>query len=235
MRRALVIGVFVTLAGMSGWRVGLPFGPRTAYDVAHDRIVARLELDADLGPRWEARVSEVCAWPRMLRGMFCAEAIGDLEFDVSRKGVSRLDRDSQVQRIAIINEMIAKGDEATCQALTRDEGSSRELRAVFDKLSDESRDAFVEIGVVAIGAELRGTPAERLDSREVEVAQRVFDEGLAQKDRGRMFVAFVTRNSLSASESCWAGKTIYGRIAEMPEPHRGVLAVYAHLPKGAAR
>lgn len=232
MKPLLTLG-FVVLAVVvaAGFGVG-PFAPKGPYELALDRITVSIEADPELAPRLHERYRAACSWPSVLATFLCREARGEVDFQLAQKGVPRLDRETQVQRNVFLAELLSTLDDVSCGALGRQEGGTRGFRAAVGRLPAESVDRLVDLTVAAVAAELRATPPEKLGEPEVAAAQVEFQRGLDKESRSRLIVmSLVPRTAapMSDADACWVGKTVYGRVAAMPEPHRSVMAV--HLAK----
>lgn len=229
MKTLMALGLVVLLAIVAwGMQIG-PFTPKTAYAATLERIMTRLKEDPDIRKRLEGRLRESCSAP-VLPQVFCREAHFKVGFDLAQKGTGRLDRESATRRVVLLSEFLATVDEAACGALgQKDGGGTAGFRTAFERLSAQRLHEWEDLAVKAVTAELRGTPAEVLGDQEIAAAQAELLKGLDSQTRGRLTAMHImkkTDQNLSAQDACWVGRTIFGRVAEMPEPHRSIMAIH---------
>jgi hypothetical protein len=229
MKAMMMLGLAVLVGIVAYGFLASSFAPRSVYAATLDSIMTRLQADPEIRAGLEARLRQACSAP-VLPQVFCRDAHSRVAFELAQKGAGRLDREAATRRVLLLSSFLVTLDEPACGALgRRDAGGTAGFRAAFERLPVERLRDWEDLAVAAVTAELRGTPAEPLDEQEVAAAQTEFARGLDAQARGRLTAMRIVKNDdrgLSDHEVCWVGRTVYGRIAEMPEPYRSVMAVY---------
>ncbi len=202
-----------------------PVASRSPYALAVDRITARVQADSDLAVRFDDRLRRRCRWPRLAWPLVCGAQQQRLGFELAQRGMARLDRTALSRRAVLLSDLLHAADERTCAALGQARRGAANFRQAFEALGQAAIEEWVELSVRAIAAELRDTPREAVSQEDVARAQREFLRTLSDHSVARL-ARVPDDDRVSDADACWIGRTLYTRLAAMPEPYRGILALH---------
>ena len=207
------------------WAFGAgPSASESPYARAVDRITARVHADADLAMRFDDRLHGRCRWPRLAWPLVCGAQQQSLGFELAQRGLARLDRAALSRRAVLLSDLLHAADERTCAALGQARRGTANFRQAFEALGQAAIEEWVDLSVRAIAAELRDTPREAVSQKDIARAQREFARTLSEHSVARL--AKLPGDGVSDADACWIGRTLYARLAAMPEPYRGILALH---------
>jgi hypothetical protein len=144
---------------------------------------------------------------------------------LSDKGLSRLDDDSVVAFYSAYAQLLARADEATCEAIATETASPDAVGKLIDGLGEPSRTRFLEAIAMAALAELEQRPAPTLTQAEVDDAEEQF-VGTLTPDEQQKLAAFATQTDPSLRDLCFWRRKYPSSLSVLKEPQRHVLARY---------
>ncbi|GAC1647208.1 MAG: hypothetical protein NVS4B3_00900 [Gemmatimonadaceae bacterium] len=146
--------------------------------------------------------------------------------DLARKGIYRLD-DSVLVRLSILTGRIVNGaPTAECAAIARRPllmqlvGSPHALTSVDSSTATQ----YLDLQFRGAVAELEHVPARQPTDSAVLDAMTVIMTRLSPATRARLGRVFANMAIASDADACWAARTMYDHLREIPEPRRSVLA-----------
>lgn len=188
-------------------------GPRppnlSRFDAAFERQVAAFE--------------GVPAFRAQLAGLPAKELRQAIQ-TLAAKGMRRLPDDRLQARTRIVGRMLEGLDVETCSAMA----TGRQNEAVHDAallaLDPDSLDAWVALSFEAARAELEKRPVSRPTAQELQLSLDVLFKRVPEADAGRLRVALAGLASQPPAEACWAARTTYAAVPDLPAPAARVLA-----------
>lgn len=140
-------------------------------------------------------------------------------------GLHRLEDRFLVEHAELMGRALAEAPEDLCAAVAQWRASSRQYWSLLGGLSPSGMRRFLEVLRAGVMAELRGrTPWPAPDPEEVSTAFSLLGERLPEPARDSLLRVLSPQASPSPAESCWAERTLYGSVPQVPDPWRAVLA-----------
>lgn len=150
---------------------------------------------------------------------------------LSRLGIRRLDVEHLLSRVRILKKLYDAASLDVCAAWTLGNVSPDQVMPLLESLDSASLATWAEMSVLAMAAELRGSPPPFTAADEDVTA--AFDEissSLSTLESERFWNVLEGIDSASVSDVCWFGRTMYTVAASLPVARRGkVLKVLAAL------
>jgi len=139
-------------------------------------------------------------------------------------GVNRLD-DARLRAYFVAwGDMLARLDQQTCAAIARGDVEPDAMQVALSYIPAREAGDFLNALLTAEAAEQENAEIPPLDSAAVALASNEFYASLSDEDRQRYVRIGEAGDQLSDEDRCWAGRTVFGRIGTLPEPHASVWA-----------
>jgi hypothetical protein len=152
------------------------------------------------------------AFQQRTQGMTEAQA-SDLFGELVGKGGARLDDSTLMARYAALGEVLAKADEATCEAIAQGKSSVEQFETALGQISDGGQAAFLDSQYRAAVAELQQAKFELLSKQDAEAAKIRFGEmGSTQKQ------------GTAHGENCWMARKAFAAVSDLEEPYNRMWA-----------
>jgi hypothetical protein len=133
-------------------------------------------------------------------------------------GIPRLADGLVVERALLVRDALTRADEPTCAAAWRGETPEQAARLVL-LLPPAGLERWSEIAVESAEALLRDDPPHALDVGELESALDQLMLRVTERDAPagqRLQAAFEEPGPIAPADACWAVRTLYQALAELP-------------------
>jgi len=217
-RRAAAALAAVLLAGLgvawaAGWlgALGRTLDERQA-SAARDGIVAEVFAPVLARPEFAARA----------QGASDAEQQA-LLFELARDGLARLPDATLLERLALLRDVAAHGDERTC-AMVLVGGTPAAAEDVLAALDEATLRRWLALSRDAVLATLRDDPARPLAPEEAERARAALVGALEPDDAERFEAALRSLAGLSQSEACALARAALEAASDLPPQDRQLVA-----------
>jgi hypothetical protein len=151
-----------------------------------------------------------------------AEAVTN---DLMIKGIARLDDASLLTRAAVLAEMLAAADEATCGAIALGAAKPGQFDAALERLAAPRQAAFQDSLYRAALAELKQTPAPQVSQAQLKAAEdRFAATSFTEADLPRLERINKAPGAPPAPDACWMARKKYAAVGGFEEPYNRVLA-----------
>lgn len=140
-------------------------------------------------------------------------------------GLHRLEDRPLVEHAELMGRALAEAPEELCAAVAQWRATSRQYWSLLGGLSPSEMRRLLDVLRAGVMAELRGRTAwPAPDPEAVITAFSLLGERLPEPARDSLLRVLSPRASPSPAESCWAERTLYGSVPQVPDPWRAVLA-----------
>jgi hypothetical protein len=146
-----------------------------------------------------------------------------LLFELARDGVARLPDEALLERLALLREVAASGDEATC-AMVLVGGPPAAAAELLAALDDGTLRRWLALSRDAVLANLRGDPARPLAPEDAERARAALVGALSPADAERFDAALRAPAGLSRREACALARATLEAAAALPAADRQLVA-----------
>lgn len=226
----------VLAAGLGIWTLGSE-GGRAAGTAAPDGASgggAAVELGDLSGAHARVGRNHVAALADSLDRLQVGDSLesllrqaGGLEWTrrVGFAGLHRLPDRPVVEHAELMGKALRAAPEELCSAVARWRASSGQYWTLLSGLSAEEMRRLLEILRAGVMAELRDrSPLPEPGAGEVSEAFSMLGDRMPETSRDSLLRVLSPAASPTASESCWAERTLYGGVLRIPDPWRAVLA-----------
>lgn len=175
-------------------------------------------------------------WDRsMTAGELADYQIGSMRGRIS-PGVARLD-DARLRAYFVAwGDMLARVDLSTCAAIARGEVEPDVMQIALSYIPAREAGGFLDALLTAEAAEQQHAEIPPLDSAAAVLADSAFFASLSDEDQQRYVRVSRGGDQLSDEDRCWAGRTVFGKVGTLAEPHATVWArSVAHEMAGQIR
>lgn len=140
-------------------------------------------------------------------------------------GMERLPDRHVVTHAELMGEALSAAPEEVCAAAVGWRATPEEYWRLLGGLSPEAMASLLGIFRAGVMAELRDRAARPApDPEAVNTAFAMLGEGLSAAVYDSLLQVLSLDASPLPSESCWAERTLYNRVQQLPDPWRAVLA-----------
>lgn len=140
------------------------------------------------------------------------------------KGMRRLPDERLDERTALVGRMLQGLDVGTCSDLVTGRQSAAVHDAAVVVLDPDSVDRWVALVFEAARSELEARPAPEVSEGELRLALSVLFKSVPEAEQERLRQGLAALEDASPPEACWAARTTYAAVPQIPRPLRGVLA-----------
>jgi hypothetical protein len=144
------------------------------------------------------------------------EQVSDLFGDLVGKGVARLDDSTLLTRFAALGEVLAKADDATCEAISQGKASTEQFESALGQISEAGQTGFFDSQYRAAVAELKQTKPVLLSKTDGEAVALRVGQALSAQDRSRV--------QAGSAHRCWMVRRAYAAVTELEEPYNRMWA-----------
>jgi hypothetical protein len=152
------------------------------------------------------------AFQQRTQGMTEAQ-VADLFGELVEKGAARLDDSTLMARYAALGEVLAKADEAACEAIAQGKTSVEQFETALGQISDGGQAAFLNSQYRAAVAELQQVKFELLSKQDAGVAKKRFGEIVSTQEQVTAHV-----------ENCLIARKAFSAVTDLEEPYNRMWA-----------
>ncbi len=210
----VVIGVGLLIVVAVRWvregsRVARDRDPLAAYEEALDQRIEALKDAPGLARAIEGLPPE----DRRARVL-----------ELALRGIPRLPDAALVQRAFLVGRLLAGLDDATCGAVVTGKAAPFRLARAIASLAPGARDAWLDLTVEAVRAELAQTPEPFVEPGPVRDAISALMSRHTADDARALQQSLAKLRALEPAEACRVGRVIYDEVPVLGAPHDHVLA-----------
>ncbi len=220
MRRALPI-----LAALLAVAAGIVFWMRMRGPEAQDAAPKPPSLsrfDAAF-QRHLTQLAQVPAFREQLDGLPPKELRAAIQ-SLAARGMRRLPDERLDVRTRVVGRMLDALDVQTCSAMATGKQNEAVHDAAVLVLDPASLEDWVALSFEAARAELEAAPDRRPSPTELQLALKALFERVPEADAERLRQALGDLGGQPPAEACWAARTTYASVQELPPPVARVLA-----------
>ncbi len=181
---------------------------------------------------FDRTVRELVADPRYVAAMQAAgsqDAALRKGFALSMDGLLRLDDAALERRLTLLSAIMDASDASACAALARPDpanpkATSDAVMAGLEKLLAEQIEAWFDFSLRSTKASLDKAPLRAVAPQQSQAAFEALLQRLPETERSRMTRTLSEARQANASDMCWAGRTLYRQVLQLPQAQRSVLA-----------
>jgi hypothetical protein len=151
------------------------------------------------------------------------EEMSQISMELARKGLVRLDDDQLLVRTRIYKELLDMASEQECAALELGTATSPQMFEMLNRLNQSSMDAWVDVSLAALRAELTETIEPAITEEQQSRALKALAAQLTQKERDRISPILEGRSTI-IQEVCWGGRKLLETALALPDSYRRVWA-----------
>jgi hypothetical protein len=144
------------------------------------------------------------------------DQVSDLFGDLVGKGTARLDDSTLLTRFAALGEVLARADDATCEAISQGTASSEQFETALGQISEAGQAGFLDSQYRAAVAELKQIKPVLLSKQDAEAAALQVGQALSAQD--------VSQVQAGSAHRCWMAKRAYAAVTELKEPYNRMWA-----------
>ncbi len=218
MKRVLLVAVLLLVLLFAWWFRGrlAPETPETPRAPNLSRFDAAFEQHlAELAP--------LPAFRETLEGLPRAELRAAIQV-LAAKGMRRLSDEQLLLRTRLVGRMLDGLDAATCRAMVTGEQNETVHDTAVIVLDPESLEQWTALSFEAARAELEQVPATSASPAELQLALAALFQRFPEAEGERLRQALAKLSEQPPAEACWAARTMYAAVPELPAPISKVLA-----------
>jgi hypothetical protein len=170
-----------------------------------------------------ARLASHPEFRQRVNGLPAGEA-REIGQQLALRGLRRLTDDELAARARVLGRILRLSDTATCAAIVNS-GVTPGLESAIRQLPDDDMQEWLELVFESTVAEVEQRRAPHSPTRtRVNQALASLSSRLSPDDADAVRHALADQQSMSAEQSCKAGRLLYGALPELPAADRAVLA-----------
>jgi hypothetical protein len=151
------------------------------------------------------------------------EQKSDLFGDLVGKGTARLDDSTLLGRFAALGDVLAKADEATCEAISEGKAAVEQFETALGQISEQGQSVFLDSQYRAAVAELQQIKPVLLSKDETEAAEIRMGSALNAQEKEQVNAPNKAAGN-SHADSCWKARKAYAAVTELEEPYNRMWA-----------
>jgi hypothetical protein len=172
---------------------------------------------------FEARLAAVPEWQERTRGRSRDEILR-FAHELGFRGVTRLDDDSLAIASSMLASVLADIHPRTCGRIVKGTLSPAEASAAvlgtFEKADAATLESWMGVLYAAAVAELKGQQGVTASGRDVSGAMQLLLSGMPRTDADLLRRTMLTFKVADDEHACWASRTVYHYLPQLPEPAR---------------